>query len=562
MSAAPARTAGPVSAEEWAEHREAARQELPAALTADNDNLPALLLPYQGRLLETTALSQLTVCEKSRRIGMTWAVAADAVLHAGRRRSHGGMDVLYIGYNLDMAREFIDVCAMWARAYAEAAYSSVEEFLFAERDEAGIERSIKAFRITFASGFEIVALTSKPRSLRGRQGYVIFDEAAFHDALEEMLKAAIALFVWGGKLLVISTHDGEDNAFNQLIKEIRAGKRKGEVLRVDFQEALADGLYERICLVTGETYSAEAERRWAEDLYGFYGRAAEEELDCIPSEGSGRALTLTQIEAAQRAGYRVLRWAPPDAPDKDFVDWPEALRLAEMESWLESEVRPILAELPQRRTAIGGDFAMRQDRSCYAVGYTADNLTRQVPLVVELARCPYQQQRQVLFYIVDRLRGFSGGILDANGNGMPLAQEARQRYGAERIVELLATDPWYRENWPPFEAAFQDRTLQIPADAELRDDLRLFANVRGVVKIPRDVRTEAGDGGKRHGDGGVALLNFYTASRSDFPEIAFTATGETRAGYQGFVETADARPEQFSDRGFGAVRGQNDFTGY
>ena len=77
MSAAAA--AGPVSQEQWQRHRQEARQTLPAALAKANDNLPDLLLHYQGRLLATTAVSQLTVCEKSRRIGMTWAVAADAV---------------------------------------------------------------------------------------------------------------------------------------------------------------------------------------------------------------------------------------------------------------------------------------------------------------------------------------------------------------------------------------------------------------------------------------------------------------------------------------------------
>lgn len=66
--------------------------------------------------------------------------------------------------------------------------------------------AIAAGRFTFASGFEIVALSSKPRGLRGRQGYVIIDEAAFHDDLPEVLKAAMALLMWGGKVLVISTH--------------------------------------------------------------------------------------------------------------------------------------------------------------------------------------------------------------------------------------------------------------------------------------------------------------------------------------------------------------------
>ncbi|MBD1220586.1 hypothetical protein IDM30_15410 [Acinetobacter seifertii] len=85
-------------------------------------------------------------------------------------------------------------------------------------------------------------MTSRPSNLRGRQGRVILDEAAFHESLDELLKAALALLIWGGCVRVISTHDGEDNPFNELINEIRAGKRKGTVHRTTFRDAVAQGL--------------------------------------------------------------------------------------------------------------------------------------------------------------------------------------------------------------------------------------------------------------------------------------------------------------------------------
>ena len=123
-----------------------------------------ILLGYQKRLLASTALHQVTLCEKSRRIGATWGVAADAVLTSAAAKPAGGMDTFYIGYNLDMAREFIDVCGMWARSFNEAAMA-VEEFLF---DDGEADKSIQAFRIRFASGFEIVALSSRARAAAQR----------------------------------------------------------------------------------------------------------------------------------------------------------------------------------------------------------------------------------------------------------------------------------------------------------------------------------------------------------------------------------------------------------
>ncbi len=153
----------------------------------------ALLLPYQGKangLMRTTAL---LVIEKSRRIGLTgWAAAA--VLNAAKGRSDGGSDALYISYSQEMTREFVDACAMWARAF-NVACDAAEFFLFADDDA---DRAINAFRIRFASGFEVVGLSSAPRALRGKQGLVIIDEAAFVDSLSELLKSAMAMMILGG----------------------------------------------------------------------------------------------------------------------------------------------------------------------------------------------------------------------------------------------------------------------------------------------------------------------------------------------------------------------------
>ncbi len=171
-----------ISEAEWRETRRESLARAPA-LVDGAGSIPVALIAYQQRLLQTTAAHSVTVVEKSRRTGMTWAAGGDAVLTSAADRTARGMDTFYIGYNLDMAREFIDTAAMWARVFNQAA-SEIGEFLFDDgRDPKGADRNIQAFRIRFASGFEIIALASRPRSLRGRQGYVIIDEAAFHDTL-------------------------------------------------------------------------------------------------------------------------------------------------------------------------------------------------------------------------------------------------------------------------------------------------------------------------------------------------------------------------------------------
>lgn len=63
-------------------------------------------------------------------------------------------------------------------------------------------------------------------------GDVVIDEAAFHESLDELLKAAMALTMWGARVRIISTHNGVDNLFNQYIQEAREGRKDYSVHRI------------------------------------------------------------------------------------------------------------------------------------------------------------------------------------------------------------------------------------------------------------------------------------------------------------------------------------------
>ena len=235
-----------------------------------------VFLPYQSRWCNDPA--SVKIIEKSRRIGITWATAGSSVLAAGRKR---GADQWYVGYNQEMALEFIRDAAWWARKLGLAA-SEVSEVLL-EDDE----NDVLAFQIRFASGKRITALSSRPSNLRGKQGNVILDEAAFHDDLEGLLKAAIALLMWGGTVAIISTHNGVDNAFCKLVEDSRGDRLPYSVHRVTLDDALADGLYRRICEVRDLDWSKAAEKAWRKELIAYYGDDAQEELFCVPAKSGG-----------------------------------------------------------------------------------------------------------------------------------------------------------------------------------------------------------------------------------------------------------------------------------
>ncbi|KVG24727.1 terminase large subunit domain-containing protein [Burkholderia ubonensis] len=467
------------------------------------DRAPAVLLPYQQKWCADT--SPVKVCEKSRRVGLSWGEAADSALLAASQR---GMDVWYVGYNKDMAQEFIRDCADWAKFYSLAA-GEIEETEEVFQDKDG-DKSILAFVIRFASGFRVTALSSRPSNLRGKQGRVIIDEAAFHEQLGELLKAAMALLMWGGQVHIISTHDGVDNAFNELVTDVRTGKKPYSLHRITFEDAVRDGLYQRICLRKGEAWTVKGEAKWVKDIRASYGADAEEELDCVPKNSGGAWLSRALIESRMSADTPVLRWACKQG----FEVLPDHIRAAECRDWLEAMLNPLLTALPaDARSYNGEDFGRTGDLTVHVPLIEHQNLIRRVPFIVELRNVPFRQQEQIAFYLLDRLPRFTGGAFDARGNGQFLAEVAMQRYGASRIQQVMLTESWYREHMPPVKAAFEDGTIDgLPKDADVLADLRAVQVIKGVPRLP-DVRTTGQDDGKRHGDAAVAIALAYYASR-------------------------------------------------
>jgi phage FluMu gp28-like protein len=129
---------------------------------------------------------------------------------------------------------------------------------------------------------------------------------------------------------------------------------------------------------------------------------------------------------------------------------------------------------------------------------------------------PFEQQQQILFYIVDRLPKMRAGKLDAGGNGSFLAEVAMQEYGANRIEMVTFSEPWYRENMPKLKAAFEDGAIELPKDRDVLDDFALLRYVRGVIRVPE--RVLGSDGKGRHGDTAIAGALAWAASLAE-PEI-------------------------------------------
>ena len=518
---------GPISKEEW----EAVRRESMANLdhVIESVGQPNVLLPYQSKAIEPLENgTALLVIEKSRRIGLTWGLASYAVLRAGRTRAAGGMDVMYISYAQEMTREFIDACAMWARAFAQASVV-LDDFLFDDTDPAHPDetRQIQAFRIRFASGFEVLALSSAPRTLRGKQGAVIIDEAAFVDNLKELLKAALAFLMWGGQVIVCSSHNGADNEFNVLVQDILHERRPGKHLRIDFDEALLDGLYQRICLVRGREWSPEGEAQWRQEIIDFYADGADEELFCIPSMGSGAWLTTPLIEARMTLD-------PEDAPvirialPADYLQRSELDRAQLFQHHLDT-IKEILEGLDEdRQHAFGYDPARKADPAVITLLSIDKLLNRRAALTVEMRNVPFAEQKAIAELILRNAPRLVGAAIDATGTGANLAEDLGRLFGLRTdatpgglVWEIKLSQTWYNENFPPLKTAFEDGAIALTRDAEHVVDLRLVKIIRGIPSIPPE---RVGDAGaKRHGDFAVALVLAYFASRMQWHEYDYVA---------------------------------------
>jgi phage FluMu gp28-like protein len=461
---------------------------------------PLALLPYQQRWCSDKA--DVKVIEKSRRIGISWCTAAFSVLEAAEP---GGQDQWYIGYNQDMAQEFVRDATDWAEKFQLAA-SEVSERIYEDP-----KNDILMYEIRFSSGYRIKALSSRPTNIRGKQGRVIIDEAAFHDNLAGIIKAAVALLIWGGNVDIISTHDGVDSEFNKLVGDIRSGKLDYSLHRVTIQDALDDGLYKRICVVRGIEWSAEGEAEWLRKVVAQYGDDADEELKCIPKKSGGDYFKRDVIERAQSAPGPVLRL---ELDSKFFIKSPEQ-KTKEIDMWCRGELAPLIKRHITPHGSwwwyVGEDFGRVSDLTVIAPMALKTDMSRVVPFMIELRNVPFDQQREILFYLCDRIPTLMKVALDQTGNGQYMAEKAVERYG-QHAEAVSISETFYREHMPVVRSHFDDNQLSIPKDLNVLSDLQAVQLINGIPKLPKH-KTQSKGQAKRHGDAAIALLMAVFASR-------------------------------------------------
>ena len=124
--------------------------------------------------------------------------------------------------------------------------------------------------------------------------------------------------------------------------------------------------------------------------------------------------------------------------------------------------------------------------------------------------------------------------VDQSGIGMMLAEHLVQRYGA--IVEPVQfTAPLKERLAPMVKMAFEDRTVRIPDNREVRADIN---SVKRFVTMAGNIRFDAEHTDRGHADRFWALamvINAATEPRASFSEQAFLTGKPVMAGLAAMI---------------------------
>ena len=471
-----------------------------------------ILLPYQLDWMDLDINRvALAAWDKSRRIGASWGDAASSVLHASKL---SGGPVYYQSYSQDMTEEYIQDAAYWVKRMNKAASDIKSETVVTD------ESQVLKFRIDFDSGHSIVALPSSPRALRsrGRPGTkFVLDEAAYVDDLGAVLKAAMAMVMWGGMVRLLSSQNGIENLWNDLLSDIRAGKRSAVLFKTTLDDAIKVGLVQKICEVTKREWTPEYEEQWRADLIKSYGDDADEELFCIPARSAGVYFSRAQVESCM-TDAPVIRFQAPAMWDHT----PEAVRREELQAWIVDQLDPLLDRLALERLHVFGfDFARRIALSVAAPIEIGGASRLRCPFLLEMHRVPHAQQLQVLTHLAERLPRFVGAAMDATGAGSAVAEAMGDLWG-QMVDQVVITVPWWREWMPRYRGRVDDGEIEFPRSAEVLADHRAVQLVGGVPRLPA---AQTGRGG-RHGDAVVALALGTQAAVQAHGPMEFQSAGQ------------------------------------
>ena len=436
-------------------------------------NIPerdTFMLPYQAKWIKDRSLRRLM--EKSRRVGISYATAYDAVSQHSQKDRR--IDTWFSSRDDLTAREFIIYCQKFGRVLGVAADVMFgETVLFGEDGKQSATASVQRFQ----NGTRINSISSNPDVFAGKGGDVGLDEFALRNNPRNVYDIAKATTAWGGRMSIISTHRGVKNFFNRLITDERSGDKRKQrgisIHRVTLTMALEQGFLWKLQTKLAEDdprMAMDEDEYWSYEINGYSSRErAMQELECQPEDEETVYLPYDLLEGSfftpqddlvahteEATDFRgkkgkIRYLLPPGVTPAGFRDYLAARRLAGGSLYH------------------GKDVARRKDLSVDVIGEKRDGLLA-LRGVIEFDRVAFSRQEAVLYPLMPLV---ARSCVDETGIGMQFAERAAEKFGAWRVEGITFNIGNKAMLAGPLHIAFQDRYLRIPNDELMLGDLRM-----------------------------------------------------------------------------------------
>lgn len=460
--------------------------------------MASLWLPYQLAWINDE--SPAAIWEKSRRIGADYCESFRCV--TDRMSGKRAVDYWYSSADESAALEFAEYVKAWLGLY-NAAYELVEDRQLID----GKDTLRMTFRLPAVNGIRtrITVLTSNPTRFRSKGGDLTISELAFHQQAAQLMKAAVPVATWGGQVRIISSHNGIDSEFNELLEQARKHEDpelygeprktdfKASVHRTDIFDAVNQGLCERINEKAGTSKTRE---QFLDDLMALCATQEvwDEEFGCIPSKQGGSYFphALLKLCVTKRSAV------PTDDLDTFIADI--KLRAAECD-----------------KASGGADIGRTSDR--FVIWVWGRSGTKRITLgILVWQGRDFDAMEHAINTLMHTQITFAGGrtlrlsrlAIDSTGLGMQLAERMGKKHRG-RVEAVSMTSAVKHDMFTRMRAGVEELSVELPDDSITLADI---SSIRKEVTAAGNVRYAAAANEHGHADRATAAALGLVADES------------------------------------------------
>jgi phage FluMu gp28-like protein len=385
-------------------------------------------------------------------------------------------DWLIVSATKDQAREALERVAEWARAmYAIARKVEIITEEVEIKTPEGLQRYTK-YELRLGDRTRVMAISASPRAIRGYTANILWDEACFFEEDHDMWQSLQHCTRGRLKIIVTSTPmGGDEKKFHQIIHDqtIVRGVPLWSKHICDIYQAVAQG----------RPYDIEMERAAAdEDAW-----AQEMELQWIDNKSTWFNINL--IKSC------------------------EDIRASQIGHGYEGG-----------KCYLGNDIGLRGDKwAAWVVEDVSGTLvTREVVVLDKVDQRRFKNHDREIARLFAKYR-ILRMCIDRGGMGERSTQYYQEIYGLTRVEGVIFNADNKGAMAVLGKQLMEDRRLLIPADAELRRDLR---KLQKVVSAAGTVRFNAARDAGGHADRCWAMLLACNAAITPTIPIEFESGGD------------------------------------